>query len=184
MVTIVVATAVVAAVCTPVDAKGLHVLAVFTELLDVELVRHIKGVVTSLRIIVHPEVRVVMQEETHDVFAVLPVGVRVEDVLMPEEVDRGVRDMPCRIRVLDDDRQVPPIPLLGFECLLFRPTTTLRFGLHELPPDVREIEEGKTRKTLFNANRGIENLHFELLNKEHTFSPRETFPCKLNLCLD
>lgn len=129
------------------SSEGVHHRAVFVEVLAVQCVRFIERIVPLVGIAVQTVVRVVMQEVSKDTPAIIAVSHGVENVLVPEEVDRTVRHVHRGIGLPENDPQIPLVPLLGLDGLLFRPALAFGFGLHELSSHVLEVELFEPIKT-------------------------------------
>src|SRR3989338_2134903 len=102
-----------------------HQGGVFPELDFVETHRLLEAAIPICRIPIQPEVRVVMEHATKHGFAVLSILARVQDVTMPEGVDRRVGNVPV-VGVQNVESEKPLVPRFGGVRLLLRPAPPLR----------------------------------------------------------
>lgn len=126
-------------------AAGRHdqcrfLLEIHAELLLEEFAGFRKGVAEVLRILLppHPEVREVMEEEAEDLLAVTRIGARVEDVLVPEGIDRLCGDDRL-LRETDVQLEELLVQHLSHIDFRFRPAHAF-FRIHELSLDHGEVE--------------------------------------------
>ncbi len=114
-------------------------LAGCAELGDEQQIGLVERVVALCSVAIQPEIRVVVQRGAEDRVAVARVGASVENVLMPDIVDKMARHE-TPIAIFDAELQVAAIGLDGVSSHLSTKAGAFRHSQHQLAHDVAKID--------------------------------------------